>query len=47
MFLVEIKGNVPGTFVRKGNYICKDGVACNHNMKSLDKLQGFIERLKK
>ncbi|EJV61176.1 elongation factor G-binding protein [Bacillus mycoides] len=47
MFLVEIKGKIPGTFVKKGNYICKDGVACNHNMKSLDKLQDFIERLKK
>ncbi|EJR55877.1 hypothetical protein IIM_00969 [Bacillus cereus VD107] len=47
MFLVEIKGKIPGTFVKKGNYICKDSVACNHNMKSLDKLQDFIERLKK
>ncbi|KWU55955.1 elongation factor G-binding protein [Bacillus mycoides] len=47
MFLVEIKGNIPGTFVKKGNYICKDGVACNQNMKSLDKLNDFIERLKK
>ncbi|MFD6509779.1 FBP domain-containing protein, partial [Bacillus sp. NPDC060175] len=47
MFLVEIKGKIPGTFVKKGNYICKDGVACNHNMKSLDKLQDLIERLKK
>ncbi|MFE5802305.1 elongation factor G-binding protein, partial [Bacillus thuringiensis] len=27
--------------------ICKDGVACNQNMKSLDKLNDFIERLKK
>ncbi|MDF9553675.1 elongation factor G-binding protein, partial [Bacillus cereus] len=25
----------------------KDGVACNQNMKSLDKLHDFIERLKK
>ncbi|EEL71413.1 FusB/FusC family EF-G-binding protein [Bacillus mycoides] len=47
MFLVEIKGDVQGTFVKKGNYICKDGVACNQNMKSLDKLNDFIERLKK
>lgn len=47
MFLVEIKGDIQGTFVKKGNYICKDGEACNRNMKSLDKLQDFIERLKK
>ena len=47
MFLVEIKGDIPGTFVKKGNYICKDAVVYNQNMKSLDKLQDFIERLKK
>ncbi|MGG0188415.1 FusB/FusC family EF-G-binding protein [Bacillus rhizoplanae] len=47
MFLVEIKGDVPGTFVKKGNYICQDSVACNQNMTSLDKLYDFIERLRK
>ena len=47
MFLVEIKGDVPGTFVKKETIFAKDDVACNHNMKSLDKLHDFIERLKK
>ena len=47
MFLVEIKGDVPGTFVKKGNYICKDSIVCNQNMTSLDKLHDFIERLRK
>lgn len=47
MFLVEIKGDVPGTFVKKGNYICKDSIVCNQNMTSLDKLDDFIERLRK
>ncbi|CAG9613606.1 hypothetical protein BACCIP111899_02825 [Bacillus rhizoplanae] len=47
MFLVEIKGDVPGTFVKKGNYICQDSIACNQNMTSLDKLYDFIERLRK
>ena len=47
MFLVEIKGDVPGTFVKKGNYICKDSATCNRNITSLDKLHDFIERLRK
>ncbi|MBO1624647.1 FusB/FusC family EF-G-binding protein [Bacillus arachidis] len=47
MFLVEIKGDIPGTFVKKGNYICQDSIACNQNMKSLDRLNDFIERLRK
>ncbi|PHA02296.1 elongation factor G-binding protein [Bacillus pseudomycoides] len=47
MFLVEIKGDVPGTFVKKGNYICQDSIVCNQNMTSLDKLYDFIERLRK
>ncbi|MFD0771336.1 FusB/FusC family EF-G-binding protein [Bacillus sp. CGMCC 1.60114] len=47
MFLVEIKGDVQGTFVKKGNYICQDSIVCNQNMTSLDKLYDFIERLRK
>ncbi|MEH7462427.1 FusB/FusC family EF-G-binding protein [Bacillus thuringiensis] len=47
MFLVEIKGDVPGTFVKKGNYICRDSTVCNCNITSLDKLHDFIERVRK
>lgn len=47
MFLVEIKGDVSGTFVKKGNYICRDSTVCNCNITSLDKLHDFIERVRK
>ncbi|MFY4775698.1 FusB/FusC family EF-G-binding protein [Metabacillus sp. RGM 3146] len=46
MFTTEIKGDVQGTFVKRGNYICQDSLKCNENMKSLDKLEEFITRLK-
>lgn len=46
MFTAEIKGDVHGTFVKRGNYICQDSLKCNENMKSLDKLEDFISRLK-
>lgn len=46
LFLAEKKGQVQGTFTKRGNYICRDSEACNQNMTSLDKLEEFVERLK-
>ncbi|TDL30837.1 elongation factor G-binding protein [Jeotgalibacillus sp. S-D1] len=42
MFMTEMKGSVQGTFVKRGNYICKDSEECNRNITSLDKLHDFI-----
>ncbi|GGE63864.1 FusB/FusC family EF-G-binding protein [Priestia taiwanensis] len=47
MFLHEKKGEVLGTFVKRGNYICKDSVSCNQNIISVQKLHDFIDLLKK
>jgi hypothetical protein len=46
MFLHEKKGEILGTFVKRGNYICKDSVACNQNITSVQKLYDFIDLLK-
>lgn len=35
------------TYTSRGNYICRDSQKCNQNMITLDKLQQFIEVLKK
>lgn len=47
MFLYEKKGEVLGTFVKRGNYICQNSVVCNQNITSLEKLHDFIEWLRK
>jgi Elongation factor G-binding protein, N-terminal/FBP C-terminal treble-clef zinc-finger len=46
MFLHEKKGEVLGTFVKRGNYICKDSVVCNQNITSVQKLHDFINLLR-
>ncbi|MUK88940.1 elongation factor G-binding protein [Ornithinibacillus sp. L9] len=45
LFLAKEKGNVQGTFTKRGNYICVDSEKCNQNITSLDKLHGLVERL--
>lgn len=47
MFLYEKKGEVLGTFVKRGNYICQNSTLCNQHITELDKLHDFIERLRK
>ncbi|CAM4222108.1 ferrous iron transporter A [Bacillus manliponensis] len=47
MFLYEKKGEVLGTFVKRGNYICQNSTLCNQYITVLDKLHDFIERLRK
>ncbi len=46
MFLSKEKGKVQGTFIKRGNYICKDSERCNQNVTSIDKIYEFMERLK-
>lgn len=46
LFLTEKKGQVQGTYSKKGNYICKDSETCNQNITSLDYLEGFINVVK-
>ncbi|MFE8697223.1 FusB/FusC family EF-G-binding protein [Cytobacillus sp. FJAT-53684] len=46
MFITETKGSEQGTFIRRGNYICQDSQKCNQNIKTLDKLEDFIEGMK-
>lgn len=45
MFLTETKGAEPGMFIKRGNYICQDSLKCNQNIRHLDSLHLFIERL--
>ncbi|KAB8129913.1 elongation factor G-binding protein [Gracilibacillus oryzae] len=45
LFTVEKKGRIRGTYSKKGNYICKDESACNHNIKDIDKLHAFLDNL--
>lgn len=47
LYLVKEKGQVQGTFKEKGNYICSDSQTCNENITSLEKLNGFIDMLRK
>ncbi|WP_313802327.1 FusB/FusC family EF-G-binding protein [Cytobacillus sp.] len=46
MFIMETKGSVQGTYIKRGNYICQDSQKCNQNIKSLDKLDAFIKGMK-
>ncbi|WP_010098892.1 FusB/FusC family EF-G-binding protein [Ornithinibacillus scapharcae] len=46
LFLTKKKGEVQGTYSKKGNYICRDSEVCNHNIVSLDPLQRFTDLLK-
>ncbi|WP_411333645.1 FusB/FusC family EF-G-binding protein [Metabacillus indicus] len=46
LFTVELKGSEQGTYVKKGNYICKDAKTCNENLTSVDKLHDFLDWMK-
>lgn len=46
MFIMETKGSVQGTYIKRGNYICQDSQKCNQNIKSLDKFEAFIKGMK-
>lgn len=45
LFLSETKGSTQETFVKKGNYICRDSRTCNRNLTSLKRIEEFVERL--
>jgi hypothetical protein len=47
LFMSETKGASLGTYTSRGNYICQDSMKCNESLTSLDKLDGFIELLKR
>lgn len=42
MFIIEMKGAAVGTYIKRGNYICRDAKACNENISSLQHLDDFI-----
>lgn len=46
LFLTKKKGQIQGTYSKKGNYICKDSDICNQNITSLEHLQDFVNRYK-
>lgn len=46
MFMTKTKGEIAGTYTKKGNYICQDAEDCNHHVWTLDKLNEFIENVK-
>ncbi|WP_186575999.1 FusB/FusC family EF-G-binding protein [Aquibacillus kalidii] len=46
MYTAEKKGANKDSYVKRGNYICKDSVQCNINLQDLDRLYAFIQRLK-
>ncbi|RFU69992.1 FusB/FusC family EF-G-binding protein [Bacillus sp. V59.32b] len=45
LFMSETKGSGQDNFIKRGNYICRDSLTCNHNLTELDKLHDFIGRL--
>ncbi|WP_047980244.1 FusB/FusC family EF-G-binding protein [Ornithinibacillus contaminans] len=46
LFLTEKKGQVLGTYTKKGNYICRDSDVCNQNITAIEHLHDFVSRLK-
>ena len=46
MFLTKTKGEIAGTYTKKGNYICRDAEDCNHHLVSLDKMYEFVNNVK-
>ncbi|MGP4040795.1 FusB/FusC family EF-G-binding protein [Gracilibacillus sp. D59] len=46
LFTSEKKGQMRGTYSKKGNYICKDPVTCNQNITDIQPLHTFVEHLK-
>lgn len=46
MFMTKTKGDIIGTYTRKGNYICHDAADCNHHLTTLDKLYEFVDNIK-
>lgn len=46
MFLTKTKGEIAGTYTKKGNYICQDAEDCNHHVWTLDKLYEFVEHIR-
>ncbi|WP_208591147.1 FusB/FusC family EF-G-binding protein [Gracilibacillus suaedae] len=46
LFTTEKKGQIRGTYSKKGNYICKDPVTCNQNITNIELLHQFMDHLK-
>ena len=46
MFMSESRKSQQGTYVNRGNYICQDSMICNAQVKSLERLYDFQERMK-
>lgn len=46
LFMANVKSGKE-TYTNRGNYICTDHLTCNQNLRSLDKLEQFIELVKK
>ncbi|SFH46124.1 hypothetical protein SAMN04487776_11731 [Priestia megaterium] len=47
MFMTEAKGDIKGTYIKRGNYICQDSESCNHNLTEKDKVDTSIEYILK
>ncbi|MGN8648025.1 FusB/FusC family EF-G-binding protein [Gracilibacillus sp. HCP3S3_G5_1] len=46
LFTSEKKGQMRGTYTKRGNYICKDPVDCNQQIIDIQPLHNFIAHLK-
>lgn len=46
MFMTKTKGEIMGTYTKKGNYICRDTEDCNHSIAALDKLYDFVKNIR-
>lgn len=46
LFMANVKRGKE-TYTNRGNYICDDSQQCNSNLQTLDKIEHFIEMLKK
>lgn len=45
MFLATTKTGGDGTYTKKGNYICTDSEACNHQLYSREEFDAFVEQI--
>lgn len=46
MFMTKTKGEIAGTYTKKGNYICQDAEDCNQHVWTLEKLYEFVDNVK-
>ncbi|MFS0559210.1 FusB/FusC family EF-G-binding protein [Terribacillus sp. 179-K 1B1 HS] len=45
LFMAEPIGRGQGTYVKRGNYVCRDSAKCNRNLTDINRFYSFISHL--